>query len=171
MWKSLIRCSVIGGIIVFLWLTLEWAVFPTHRVLLNRFVEPADVVSSVIKYAPHDGIYVISPCEGKPTDPFMFVNIRRGIDCNSMIRPMIQGVLMQMAAAFLITYLLLKAKPLKYWGRVWFVTVIGLIVAILGVLPDWNWWHYPTPWIAVEIFDLVAGWFLGGLVIAKLIKN
>ncbi len=171
MWKSLIRCSVIGGIIVFLWLTLEWAVLPTHKMIINRFTEQTEVTTTIAKYAPRDGIYVVAPCETKGEEPFIFLNIRRGIDCSSMVRPMIQGILMQMVAAFLITYLLLQTKAMKYWSRVWFVTVIGFVVAILGILPDWNWWQFPTAWIGLEVFDIVVGWFLGGLVIAKLVKN
>jgi len=171
MWKSLIRCSVIGGIIVYLWLTLEWAVLPTHQMVINKFTEQTEVSSTVMKYAPHDGVYVISPCNGDDTEPFMFVNIRRGIDCSKMLRPMVQGILMQIAAAFLITYLLLQTKAMNYWRRVWFVTIIGCIVAILGILPDWNWWQFPIGWTLLSIFDMVVGWFLGGLVIAKLVKN
>ncbi|MBS0629215.1 MAG: hypothetical protein JSS30_03195 [Verrucomicrobia bacterium] len=174
MWKSLIRCGVVGGIVVYLWLTLAWVVFPAHRILINKFTEKTEVTQTITKYAPHDGIYVLTPCdtkEEKAKESYMiFLNIRRG-DCNSMVRPMIQGLLMQIIGAAFITYLLLKSKALKYWGRVWFVTIIGLIVAILGVLPDWNWWQFPSSWVALEVVDLVVGWFLGGLVIAKLIKN
>jgi len=139
--------------------------------LINRFTETTEVTTTIAQYAPNDGIYVITPCETKKDDPFIFVNIRRGINCTSMIRPMVTGILMQMAAAFLITYLLLQAKPMKYWSRVWFVTIIGCVVAILGILPNWNWWQFPTAWTMLEIFDIVVGWFLGGIVIAKLIKN
>lgn len=177
MWKSLIRCSLIGGIVVFLWIMLAWMVLPMHRMMMNKFAEPTEVASTITKYAPNDGIYVIPSMdagaaeEAKGPKPFIFVNVRRDIDFSYMTRPMIVGVLMQIAGAFFITYLLLQAKAMKYWGRVWFVTIAGLIVAILGILPDWNWWHFPTAWTLLEVFDMVVGWFLGGLVIAKLVKN
>lgn len=177
MWKSLIRCGIIGGIVVFLWMTLEWAVLPTHRKLINQFTESAEVSSAITKYAPHDGIYVITQCDTKDQEkakqngPFIFMNIKRDANCNSMVRPMIQAIIMQMAAAFLITYLLLQTRAMKYWGRVWFVTIIGVVVAILGFLPAWNWWQFPAAWTFLEVFDIIVGWFLGGLVIAKLVKN
>jgi len=175
MWKSIIRCGVIGGIVVYLWLTLEWAILPTHTRQLNRFTEQTEVETAMTKYAPRDGIYVITPCHEKEPaakqGPFIFVNIKRDAQCTSMVRPMVIGILMQMVAAAFITYLLLQAKVMKYWGRVWFVTVIGIVAAILGALPAWNWWQFPASWAALEVFDLVVGWFLGGIVIAKLIKN
>lgn len=176
MWKSLLRCSVIGGIVVYLWLTLQWAVLPMHSMMINQFTEPAEITSTVTRYAPHDGIYVIpsrnEEAKGAKKDNiFVFMNIKRDVDITEMTRPMIVGVLMQMVGAFIITYLLLQAKVMRYWGRVGFVTLIGLAIAVIGVLPAWNWWHFPLGWSLLEVFDVVFGWFLGGLVIAKLIKN
>lgn len=172
MWKSLTRCAVIGGIVVYLWLTLEWAVLPFHRQMLNHFAESSEVVSAITKYAPYDGVYVYPKCEestGK--QPFIFINVKRDVDCKAMTVPMVRGVIMQMVGAFIITYLLMQTKISQYWNRVWFVTLVGLAIAVLGILPAWNWWYFPPGWVALEVFDMIVGWFLGGLVIAKLVKN
>ncbi len=175
MWKPLIRCSIIGGIVVFLWLMVSWMVLPMHKTVINKFAEPSEVSSTIMRYAPQDGVYVIPSMEegatAKEDQPFILVNIRRGVNFKDMTRSIITGVITQMIAAFFITYLLLQAKSMKYWNRVWFVTLIGLIVGILSMIPNWNWWHFPTAWTILGIFDLVVGWFLGGLVIAKLIKK
>jgi len=176
MWKPLIRCSIVGGVIVFLWVMISWMLLPMHKASIHHFADDSEVTSCITKYAPEDGIYVIPSWDAvesaeKSNSPFIFVNVQRGVDFTNMTRNMICGIITQIIGAGLITYLLLRAKAMKYWGRVWFVTIAGLLVAILGTVPAWNWWHFPTGWAILEIFDLVVGWFLGGLVIAKLIKN
>lgn len=172
----MIRCSLIGGIIVFLWMMICWMVLPMHQTMIHKFTEQAEVASCITKYAPSDGVYVVPSWDevekGQSSNlPFIFVNVRRGIDITHMTRSIACGIITQIIGAALITYLLMHAKAMKYWNRVWFVTIIGLVVAVLGTIPAWNWWHFPTGWAILEIFDLVVGWFLGGLVIAKLVKN
>jgi len=177
MWKPMVRCSIVGGIIVFLWVMISWMILPMHKNSLHKFTDESEVTSCLTRYAPSDGVYVIPSWDqieknGSPKDsPFILVNMRRGVDYTNMTRNIIWGVITQIVAAAFITYLLLRAKAMKYWKRVWFVTVVGIIVAILGVVPSWNWWFFPTGWSILEIFDLIIGWFLGGLVIAKLVKN
>lgn len=176
MWKPMIRCSIVGGVIVFLWLMVSWMFIPFHKGNLQKFVDESEVTSCVTRYAPKDGTYVIPSWEetekGTAKDvPFIFVNVQRGVDFSSMTKNIVCGLITQIIGAALITYLLLKAKTMKYWNRVYFVTIVGLAVAILGTVPAWNWWHFPTSWALLEMFDLIVGWFLGGMVISKLIKN
>ncbi len=175
MWKPLIRCTIIGGIVVFIWSMFSWVVLPMHSVTINQFTEPAEVEACLTRYAPLDGVYVTPDMDAKAEEragkSFIFVNMRRGLDLNSIAGQLTSSIITQMIGAFLITYLLLRAKVSKYWNRVWFITAIGAIAGILGSLPLWTWWHFPGMWTFLQIFDLVVGWFIGGLVIAKLSKN
>ena len=174
MWKSLIRCSIAGGIVVFLWSMLSWMVLPMHRMMMNQFTEPSQVSSTITRYAPKDGIYVIPGMEAREQgskQTSIFVNVRRDVDSGSMIRQMVIGLISQMIGAFLITYMLLHCKMMRYWNRVGFVTIAGVLVAILGILPAGIWWHFPLGPVSLEVLDMVSSWFIGGLVIAKLVKN
>lgn len=175
MWKTLFRCGIVGGVVVFLWMMVSWMILPLHQGAMNQFTDESEVVSTITRYAPRDGIYVTpgmdGPQQGRKNQPFIFVNVKRGIDLSKMGGSMARGVIAQIVVAMLITYLLLKTKAMKYWNRVYFVTLIGVIAAIIGIFPAWNWWHFPAHWVALEIFDILAGWFLAGLVIAKLVKT
>ena len=175
MWKTLFRCGIVGGVIVFLWMMVSWMILPLHKGAMNRFVDESEVVSTVTRYAPKDGIYVIPNMDARQEETekqtFIFMNIKRDVDLGNMAFPMACGVITQIIAAMFATFLLLKTKAMKYWNRVWFVTVVGIFAILVGVLPAWNWWYFPWNWVVIEIFDVVIGWFLAGLVIAKLIKN
>jgi len=179
MWKPLLRCSIVGGVLVFLWLTLSWTVLPFHKMTFQRFTDEVETESTILSAAPKDGIYVIPYMDQKgeaqtgasKVHPFIFANIKRGVNFSSMTKSIAFGMFTQVLGALFITYFLLKAKIRRYWGRVYFVTLVGFTVAILSALPAWNWWHFPCSWIMMSFVDYIVGWFLGGLVIAKLVKD
>lgn len=176
MWKPLIRCSILGGVIVFLWSMLSWMILPIHKNMMNQFTDESRVVSEILDAAPKDGIYIYPTWSAfadakEKVMPSLFVNVKRNVNYGDMTAQMVIGLIMQIIGAGLITYLLLQAKTMKYWSRVKFVTIVGIAIALIGVAPVWNWWHFPGLWMTIEFFDIVIAWFLGGLVIAKLIKN
>jgi hypothetical protein len=175
MGKSIIRCALIGGIVVFLWYTLSWTVLPMHKMLIHKFIDEKEVATSITRFAPNDGVYVLPSCGPKQESgenlPFIFVNIKRGCDGQKMIKDIITGLIIQIVGAGLITYLVLQTKPMKYWNRVGFISLIGLVIGLLGASSNWNWWSFPASWALLEIFDILVAWFIGGAVIAKLIKS
>lgn len=174
MWRPLIRCSIVGGVIVFLWYLCAWMIIPAHKILLNEFTNESEVVSTVLQSAPKNGIYVAPSLEGQMNQkkvPFLFVSVQRGVQMADLTRPIVIDLITQIVGAFLITYLLLCARPMRYWRRVSFVTIVGLTVAILSKIPLWNWWHFAPIWVTLTMLYIVIGWFLGGIVIAKLVKD
>lgn len=178
MWKPLIRCSIVGGVIVFLWMMVVWMILPMHKSLINVMGNEGDVTSAILEGAPQDGVYVIPKWDNSQGQtykgkrgPFIFMSVKRQVDFSNMTTPMVVGLITYMVGAGLITYLLLKAKAMKYWERVRFVTIAGVAVALLGAMPAWNWWHFPGNWAFFEFMGIAIGWFIAGLVIAKLIKN
>jgi hypothetical protein len=48
-----------------------------------------------------------------------------------------------------------------------FIVTAALAVGVIAVLPNWVWWHFSTRWTLVTMTDIVVGWLLAGLVIAK----
>lgn len=103
--------------------------------------------------------------------PVLFTSVcLEGMDPSSP-KPFIGCLVIQIIAAFLASWLLMHAKAQPYMRHVWFVTVIGLFAAVVSALPSWNWMGFSTGWTIVSILDLVIGWFLAGLAIAKIMKK
>ena len=57
------------------------------------------------------------------------------------------------------------------------VTCRAIMVAMIGLfgwlalsVSQWNWYHYPFSFIALDLIDQTVGWLLAGFVIAKLVK-
>jgi hypothetical protein len=55
-----------------------------------------------------------------------------------------------------------------YWERVVAVTLLGLMgCSAVGII-YWNWYEFPTSFFVAQIVDQVVGFFLAGLLIAKM---
>jgi hypothetical protein len=98
--------------------------------------------------------------------PFVFM-VMNSKGTGSMKKLMLRGLAVQLAGAFLITWLVVRAGIKRYSERLLFVLIVALAAGIVCHLPEWNWWGFPAKFTALAIADLLAGWFLAGLVIAK----
>jgi hypothetical protein len=83
---------------------------------------------------------------------------------------LIVQILIQMASALLLTWLLLQTSGLSYARRVLFLAVAGLAASVIADLPNWNWWGFSGAYTVVNLIDYTITWFLAGLVIAKVAK-
>ena len=73
----------------------------------------------------------------------------------------------QIISAFLVLSLLSMTKNLSYMGKIGFFALAGLTIGFVSHAPYWNWFGFPTSYIAVTILDIAIGWTLAGLAIAK----
>jgi len=92
---------------------------------------------------------------------------REGMD-PQMKREMPYAIALNIVVAFLIVALLKATDSVGYFGRVLFVTAIGVVIALGGVAPNWIWWRFSTDFTLVNCADTVIGWFVAGLIIAAL---
>lgn len=178
MWKPLIRCTLVGGLIVFLWGALSWVVLPFHRMNLNHFSNPEAVQQAILDGAPKDGIYVlpnldqVAATQNPEAMPFFFVSVARSVNVADMNSGMVCYFITQLVGAFIVSLLLLfEAKVMRYWKKVGCITLAGVFVAVVGMIPLSTWWHFPACWVTLAMMDYVVGWFLAGMVMAKLSKK
>jgi hypothetical protein len=98
--------------------------------------------------------------------PILVAAVRRG-GFGSFGRAIVLQMLSLMAAAFLLTWLLLQTSGLSYIRRVSFLAVTGLAASVIVDLPNWNWWGFSGSYTAVSLADFTVTWLIAGLVIAK----
>lgn len=165
---QIIKSSLLGGLIVFLWGMISWMVLPLHRANIQSFsIEPA-VQQILDANAPQSGVYVLPSEHKKMTQgPFAFVVYSKEGKA-PMPLAMVRSFLIETAAAALIVFLILQTNIRPYWRRVSFVVYVALAGGIMCHLCNWNWMAFPTSYVALQFLDLMVGWFLAGLLIAKL---
>ena len=184
MTKKLIKYALIGGFTVFIWSLFSWMVLPWHAQSLHRFSDELEVAEVLQKNAPESGIYILPNTSHysnrTPTKeikraqeilkkgPLMFASIElRGMK-KMEFTPLLLSLCSCVLAAGIAAWMLLQTQDLCFLERAFFVALIGLLVAILGIFPAWNWWHFSTSYILVTCLDLLIGWTLAGLLMARL---
>lgn len=187
--KRILLGGLSGGIVLFVWGFVSWMVLPWHNVTLNAFGDENAMVAAVAANAPTRGIYMIPgeqemaglSAEEKAAfaeagrkrmaeGPFVFAAVSPQ-GAGGMGPALIGSFLIQFLGAMLATLLLLRAMAMPYLAKVAFVMLLGLFAGIVAHAPYWNWWGFPADYTLVAIADLVIGWFLAGLVIARVTTN
>ncbi len=168
--RSLFLSSLLGGAVAFIWGFVSWVIIPWHN--MHHFQDAETVAEVLAQNAPVDGIYVYHPMETHSYSdgmPFVFASINRAHVQEKQMLPLIRSFVIQVIAAFFISWLLVHTKSRKYWDLVTISAVIGLVGGILSYLPAWNWWGTPAGYTIVGLIDSVITWFLAGLVMAKVL--
>lgn len=184
--KKVLVGACLGGMVPFVWSVVSWTFVPWHERQYLSFADQNAVAQVLVANAPQPGVYALpyagpipagtSEAEARAVQaafqerfksgPIVLAAVRpRGVE--SVARHWVVAVATPMAVAFLLTWLLLQTTGLSYWWRVAFVVVAALAGASLVHLPYWNWWGFSTAYTAQALADVVEGWFLAGLVIAR----
>lgn len=186
--KSLVLGSILGGLVAFVWSSVSWEILGWHEKSMIAFQNEDDVSSMIASHTLKDGTYILPampstegmlPEQKKKTmaaaiekmkqGPIMLAAVRRGGFASSSRAFAIQ-LLGLMAAAFLLTWLLLQTSGMSYMRRVAFLAIAGLAASVIVDLPNWNWWGFSGAHTAVNLADATITWLLAGLVIAKVAK-
>jgi hypothetical protein len=170
------------------WSSVSWELIGWHEKTMVAFHNEDEVSAVIASHAGQDGTYILPsmpPTVGLTPEqkknviaavmqkmqagPIMVAAVRRG-GFGSYSRGLIIQLLSLMAAAFLLTWLLLQTTGLSYARRVAFLAVVGLAASVIVDLPNWNWWGFSGPYTAVNLADSTLTWLFAGLVIAKVAK-
>jgi len=186
--KSLILGTILGGLMAFVWSSISWELIGWHEKTMVAFHNEDEVSAVIASHAGQDGTYILPsmpPTVGLTPEqkknviaavmqkmqagPIMVAAVRRG-GFGSYSRGLIIQLLSLMAAAFLLTWLLMQTAGLSYAHRVAFLAIVGLAASVIVDLPNWNWWGFSSAYTAVNLADSTLTWLVAGLVIAKVAK-
>ncbi|HXN74585.1 MAG TPA: hypothetical protein VN861_18705 [Candidatus Acidoferrales bacterium] len=187
MTKSLMLGAILGGLTAFIWSSISWEVLGWHEKPMLAFQNEDEVAAVIASHAPQSGIYVLpgAPAAGLTAEqkksaqaaqiakmqkgPIVFAAVRTG-GFGSYARGLIIQILSLMAAALLLTWLLLQTTGLSYARRVIFLAVVGLAASVIVDLPNWNWWGFSGIYTLVNLADFTLMWLFAGFVIARVAK-
>ena len=187
MQKSMIYGALLGGLALFVWGFVSWMVLPWHMTTLTKFKDEGTVAQAIAANASIQGIYLLpNPHKHDPSlsadkqkaeevesmklmvnGPFMFASVTpqggKGMNAALLIQ-----LLTDVIGALLATMLLLKTRGLNFVQRLGFVLGLAVMIFVSAHVHYWNWWRFPTDYTMVALADLLIGWTLAGIVIAKL---
>jgi hypothetical protein len=80
----------------------------------------------------------------------------------------------QLTCSFISTGILafiISLMTASYWKRVFAISLLGCLACVSVSTIYWNWYEFPTGFFLAQCIDQIAGCFLAGLAIAKIVPQ
>ena len=186
MLKQIIIGGLLGGITLFMWGFISWAVMDWHDATLQSHEGINAVVENIEDHLPESGVYYFPPMTFEKADSaqmeewmelhktkphgMIFYNATPG-EVLSPVR-LLRGFLVDVLASMMATILLVMALPSLggYLSRVMFVLALGVFAIMSVHLVNGVFHDIPISWTTGQALDMTASWLLAGLVISAVTK-
>lgn len=171
--KKLVIGAIVGGIIIFVWQTLSFAILNLHGKAFQYTPKHEEILNTLNSLIPEDGQYLMPGVPENATreehealmrsgegKPWAMVSYHKAMEM-SMAMNMIRGLLVDIIAVGLLCWILSKMN-LPSFGTVLTASVFtGLIVFLTAPYTGHIW--YQTFDIMAYFMDAIVGWGAGGL--------
>ncbi len=181
--KRLVLAALLGGLVVFFWGALDHMVLPIGHMGFQALPNEAEVLPLLGSSIPEPGLYFFPGMDLTKTmtpdeEAAWTEKYRTGPAGLVLFHPQggelmtARSLFAQLAsnvAAAAIAALVAGLLMAGYWRRVGIIALLGLFAWLSLSASDWIWFSYPAPVVIAEAIDVIVAWFLGGLVIAKIV--
>lgn len=182
--KGVLLGAIIGGTVLFLWGALSHMLLPIGNAGMKPLPEEEKVLAAMRAAIPEPGFYAFPWDEphndGERTSAPALVDGPNGLLVYrphgtwdmSTSQPIVE-LLADIACALVAGAALFAARSRlpSYAGRVGFVALLGLLPWFAITVSNWNWYHFPTPYLLADLADQMIGFALTGLVLAAIVKE
>jgi hypothetical protein len=179
--KKVIIGGLVGGVLLFFWGVFSHTVLPLGEMGIEMLPEEEVVLGTMESVISEPAVYFFPGMSEDPTAEEMQlwtqkyeagpigILVYRPTGFPPMRTQLVYQLVTDLIAVLLAACLLSKIS-VSYGKRVALVTMLGLICWFASVVPLWNWFVFPGSYILATLIDLVAGWFLVGLVLGAIVK-
>jgi hypothetical protein len=172
--KKIIIGSIVGGILLFAWLSLSWMVFGFHDKAYRYTPAQDSLVNIISADLQEEGQYVMpnvppnalhkemedmmSKNDGKP---WVVINYHKAHSYD-MVMPMIRGFLICLVSVWLCCLVIARLDK-KSFNRILAAALIfGAICFLYKSYMGHNWMDTSWDILTGELIDDIAGWGLAG---------
>ncbi|MDQ6624377.1 MAG: hypothetical protein M3Y86_12950 [Verrucomicrobiota bacterium] len=184
--KRILIAGLLGSIAMFIWTSIAHMFLPLGEAGVGELPNESAVLSALqTNIGPHHGLYIFpgtglgdNATKQERDEAMRHIGDRTASGPSGILmyfppgRPLSMGRLLgvefatELAESILVVWLLAQTVIATFGGRLFFVTVAGVLVAIGTNISYWNWYGFPTRYTAAYMLIQVVGFFLIGLVAA-----
>lgn len=183
--KKIFLGAILGGLVAFIWGWISWTMLPWHDATFRSFTDGDAITAAIKANAPNTGVYLLPnmPPDSATATPEQkqaahdawakrYAEGPSGIlaikteGTASMGPALVGGLVLNVLAAALLTWLLIAGGPRAYALKVVFIVVVALFATVVSHLTSWNWWGVAIDYTSVMVADTLVTWLLAGFVIA-----
>jgi hypothetical protein len=190
--KKLLLASLAGGVVLFVWGFLAWAVLPLHDASFQPLPNEDMVVTTLQGNITESGLYYFP---GMPEETPDMSEAQRTANMDTWTSkhtlgpigmivfhptgtdPMaagtfIRGFVIFLIAAFIASWFLARstAAASSYIARVLYCGMLGVFVSFVSYISNMNWLYMPMDHTTAMVADTIIGWLLAGLAIGAIVK-
>jgi hypothetical protein len=181
--------AILGGAVFFVWSFVAHDMLGLGEVGIKDIPSEQTVVSELRNSITQPGFYFI-PGVGLPPNatseqkkaamqqfqqkiasgPFgILIYHPVGADVQNLSRQLPREFGLNVVVALIMAILVAWAAPSSFASRLGFVTLAGIMVALLTNVEYWNWYGFPANYTLAAMATQVIGFFLAGIVIALIV--
>ena len=184
--------GIVGGVVLFIWLSIAHILTPLGRVGFKKLPNEAATLGALKASLADEGLYFYPWMEDPRTIPpaqrdaamkefqekfaagphglLLYHPAGTGTGAmqpRQLLIEFFKNLLESLFAVFLLT----RTAGLGFGGRVAFVSVVGLIAATSTNLSYWNWYGFPSDYSLAYVFTTLVGYILIGLTAALFLRG
>jgi hypothetical protein len=172
--------GLLGAIAMFIWTSVAHVALPLGQIGFSQMPQEAPVLAAMqASNGEKDGLYLYPWVD--PKDPQMMQKSAdamkahpsglllyhpAGHGMTDMARPLIGEFVKQLVESLIAAFLLSLAVIGSYFGRVGFVTLIGIAATVTTNVSYWLWYGFPLDYTLAALVTEGVGYFVAGLAIA-----
>jgi hypothetical protein len=172
--------GILGGVAMYIWSTIAHVALPLGQVGFSQMPNEAAVLAAAqASNGAKDGLYFFPWVD--PKDPQMMQKMNAALQVkpsglllyhppghgmSDMAGPMIAEFAKELVQALIAAFLVSLAVLGTYWGRVGFVTLIGVAAAVTTNVSYWIWYGFPADYSLAAVFIELVDYLAAGLAIA-----
>jgi len=175
--------AVIGALAVFAWGFVSWTVLDLYGFALKSLPNSDAVVSDLKNNIPTTGAYffparpdmaneeaIAAWSAAHRTGPVGMILFRA--EGREPMPPtlMVRGFSITLVGALAVALLMRAMNIRSFIRRVFFAILLSVFALAATHVQQWNWFHFPDEYTTALVIDVMAGWTLGGAVIAALLR-
>lgn len=177
--------GVLGGAALFFWGMLSHLVLPVGEIGVRTPKPEAEaaLVVAMKEAMPEQALYLVPGSD--PTQPMTEARQKEWVDKmaagpTALVAfnpgpgtavgpgPLATELASNLATCLIAAWLLTKLAPgTTYFQRVGVVVLLGLVAVLSIEVSYWNWYSFPTSYLAGQLLDQVVGSALAGIVVAR----
>ena len=188
--KKIILAGILGGLALFVWEAMAHMMLPLGEAGVKAIGSEQIVLSALKENIKEPGFYFFPAPDRTPgmskeqrqeaerkiqetwrTGPsgiMVFHPQGTGVTFPQQLATQcIADVLAMLLAAILLSWV---TGITGYAGRVLFIALLGLFPTLAVEVPLWNWYGFPTIYTLAQFTIHLAGFAVGGLVLAALVR-
>ena len=176
--------ALVGGIALFAWSYAAWMFLDIHRLDRDPLLSNEDAVIQALA-GEERGVYWIPGAKAdhdmdSPEHKEWEEKYKRGPRGFLVFDPeggepmsaktMAIGGGINILVALVIALILKGSGVRSFFGRFFMVVGIGIVVALVMDVSNWNWMNYPLDWTRGFVIDHVAGMAIVGFLLAMIVR-